>query len=501
MLRAGKAVRLRTCVLFALQRATRNFAAATTLWRNVELPASSSLSLEALSHGAATELRAAKERVSVFESTTGGLINAALLAAPGASRFTSCGAVSYTSSRAVAVLGPDPARPLGEPLDATGHRSRPQNGAEYIASKQARVIALARRKREETGATWCICENGAAGPTFAYPDVTTGFTAIFVSGPVERGILVRSEHARREDNMWGFSRAALDLLAECVAEASNMAAEADTADVPVPPALLQIREDRYGGVEVSLRDGGGAELSAFVDELHAALDGWRAAEKKGVWLKLPIEAHSLVSAAVCAGFSYHHATSEYLQLSRWLPPTPSPLPKYAFTTIGVGGVVINSKGEVLMVQERISPSPRMQASWKLPGGLAERGEDLADVAGREVLEETGVVTVLDGVVSMRHSHGRRFGQGDIYAIVRLKAESEEIHLDKSELADARWMSKAEIDEIVETDADAGRPLAGKVSMGNQKMIENALGGALIEAVQIPDSKGVGTMLYRAPRGE
>ena len=118
-----------------------------------------------------------------------------------------------------------------------------------------------------------------------------------------------------------------------------------------------------------------------------------------------------------------------------------------------------------------------------------------------MLEETGVVTVLDGVVSMRHSHGRRFGQGDIYAIVRLKAESEEIHLDKSELADARWMSKAEIDEIVETDADAGRPLAGKVSMGNQKMIENALGGALIEAVQIPDSKGVGTMLYRAPRGE
>ena len=30
-----------------------------------------------------------------------------------------------------------------------------------------------------------------------------------------------------------------------------------------------------------------------------------------------------------------------------------------------------------MVQERISPSPRMQCSWKLPGGLAEPGEDYA----------------------------------------------------------------------------------------------------------------------------
>ena len=30
-----------------------------------------------------------------------------------------------------------------------------------------------------------------------------------------------------------------------------------------------------------------------------------------------------------------------------------------------------------MVQERVSPSPRMQCSWKLPGGLAEPGEDYA----------------------------------------------------------------------------------------------------------------------------
>jgi 8-oxo-dGTP pyrophosphatase MutT (NUDIX family) len=58
-----------------------------------------------------------------------------------------------------------------------------------------------------------------------------------------------------------------------------------------------------------------------------------------------------------------------------------------------------------MVQERVSPNPRMQGSWKLPGGLAEPGEEFAQTVAREVREETGVVAELDGVVSLRHAHG------------------------------------------------------------------------------------------------
>tara|TARA_B100000795_G_scaffold246177_1_gene211701 strand:- start:382 stop:672 length:291 start_codon:yes stop_codon:yes gene_type:complete len=92
--------------------------------------------------------------------------------------------VAYTSSRSVGVLGPSDARPLGEPLDAEGHRSRPQDAAAYVASKQERAQALARRKRLECGAEWCVSENGACGPTFAYEGLGAGFSAIFVSGPV-----------------------------------------------------------------------------------------------------------------------------------------------------------------------------------------------------------------------------------------------------------------------------------------------------------------------------
>jgi 8-oxo-dGTP pyrophosphatase MutT (NUDIX family) len=76
--------------------------------------------------------------------------------------------------------------------------------------------------------------------------------------------------------------------------------------------------------------------------------------------------------------------------------------------------VVNAAGEILMVQERVSPLPQYQGTWKLPGGLADPGEDFADTVVREVQEETGVTAELSGLVSLRHMHGVRFGQSDLY---------------------------------------------------------------------------------------
>ena len=137
---------------------------ATPLWRQVDLHTTvAPASLASMAERAADNLRSAKQRVCCFESTSGGLIQAALLASPGASAFTTCGAVTYTMSRSVGVLGPM-ARPVDEPLDKQGHRCRPKDGAEYIKSKQQRTRELAQRKRIECGADWCVCENGACAP-------------------------------------------------------------------------------------------------------------------------------------------------------------------------------------------------------------------------------------------------------------------------------------------------------------------------------------------------
>ena len=41
----------------------------------------------------------------------------------------------------------------------------------------------------------------------------------------------------------------------------------------------------------------------------------------------------------------------------------------------------------------------------------------------QVREETGVLATLEGVVSLRHSHGFRFGQGDLYVVVKLRVRA------------------------------------------------------------------------------
>lgn len=114
-------------------------------------------------------------------------------------------------------------------------------------------------------------------------------------------------------------------------------------------------------------------------------------------------------------------------------------------------------------------------------------------------EETGLVAQIEGVVSLRHTHGYRFGQGDLYVVVRLRVPegADAIQLDPRELKGARWMSREEVRALVEPDPKA--PLAGRVSTTNLRVIENALDGRLIRCTAVPTSRApaVPSMLYEA----
>lgn len=121
--------------------------------------------------------------------------------------------------------------------------------------------------------------------------------------------------------------------------------------------------------------------------------------------------------------------------------------------------------------------------------------DFADTVAREVREETGIVAELGGVVSMRHSHGFRFGQGDLYVLVKMLAKDSTITLDTHELLDATWMTPEQIKALV---AAPDEPLDGRVSHNNWKMIDNALHGALIVGCPLANSRGPrASMLYTA----
>jgi nicotinamide mononucleotide (NMN) deamidase PncC/8-oxo-dGTP pyrophosphatase MutT (NUDIX family) len=455
--------------------------------RTVPMPNVTPGPLAPLAESAASALRAKGHTVAVFESTSGGLIQAALQSVAGSSVYMTCGAVTYHSSRAAAVLGCNLSK--DDP-------PRAGRAEEYVLFKKIKTASIARRMRDEVGAVWCISESGACGPTFNVSGIATGFSVITIAGPVERAVVVESTHAQREENMWGFAKAALDLLEECLAlfdKGPAVVREVDDAD----PTVLSASEDRYGGVEIEVPETAVKHgMHSFQRALKRRIESWVAAGKRGLWLKVPMACTHLLGAARDEGFRFHHAKAEYAMMTRWLPrDLPSPLPAYAFTQIGVGGVVVNSKGEVLMVKERVSPLPQFQGCWKLPGGLADPGEDFADTVAREVKEETGVDAALVGVVSLRHSHGFRFGQGDIYVVVKLLATNDAITIDEHELQDARWMKPDEIRALV---ASSTSGLEGKVSENNWKMISNALYGCLILGTEIANSRGPrSTMLYTA----
>jgi len=89
-----------------------------------------------------------KQTIAIAESSTGGLVSAALLAVPGASAYFLGGAVVYTRlSRGVLLDVPDAAlegmRPSTEPY----------------------ALLMARTAQKNFSSTWALAETGATGPT------------------------------------------------------------------------------------------------------------------------------------------------------------------------------------------------------------------------------------------------------------------------------------------------------------------------------------------------
>lgn len=150
----------------------------------------------------ATRLSDRGETVAVAESTSGGLISAALLAVPGASRYFVGGGVMYTLNSRIALAGVPEAEYAG-----------------YRGTTPEMLASLAEATRARLGTTWCIAESGLAGPTGSRFGSPAGQTTVGVAGPVARVELVQTGSADREANMAGFATLGLRLLRDTVREA------------------------------------------------------------------------------------------------------------------------------------------------------------------------------------------------------------------------------------------------------------------------------------------
>jgi nicotinamide-nucleotide amidase len=141
-------------------------------------------------------LKARRETIAVAESSTGGLISAALLAVPGASAYFLGGAVAYTRRAKGLLLAID---------DAALEQFRP--------ATEPHALLLARRAQVQFAATWGLAETGAAGPNGNRYGDPAGHTSLAIAGTAERAVTLETGSSDRLSNMRAFATAALELLA------------------------------------------------------------------------------------------------------------------------------------------------------------------------------------------------------------------------------------------------------------------------------------------------
>ena len=145
----------------------------------------------------AAKLIARKQTITVAESSTGGLISAALLSVPGASAYFLGGAVVYTR---------DARRLLMDISDADMKDIR--------SASEPYAQLLARQMRNRFATTWGPSETGATGPTGNRYGDAAGHCCMAIAGPVEKVITLETGSGDRQANMQAFAKTALGLLLE-----------------------------------------------------------------------------------------------------------------------------------------------------------------------------------------------------------------------------------------------------------------------------------------------
>ena len=153
--------------------------------------------LVAIAEKIAARLIERRQTIAVAESSTGGLISAALLAVPGASAYFLGSAVVYTrDARRILMDIPDEA----------------MKGIRSASEPYAKLLASQIRQRFSTD--WGLSETGATGPTGNRYGDAAGHSCMAVAGPASQAITLETGSSDRQANMQVFASTALNLLLE-----------------------------------------------------------------------------------------------------------------------------------------------------------------------------------------------------------------------------------------------------------------------------------------------
>ena len=151
--------------------------------------------LVAVAEKIAAKLIERRQTIAVAESSTGGLISAALLAVPGASAYFLGSAVVYTrEARRILMDIPDDAM--------KGIRS----------ASEVYATLLAGQIRQRFASDWGLSETGATGPTGNRYGDAAGHSCMGIAGPESGVMTLETGSNDRLGNMQVFAATALNFL-------------------------------------------------------------------------------------------------------------------------------------------------------------------------------------------------------------------------------------------------------------------------------------------------
>ena len=197
---------------------------------------------------------------------------------------------------------------------------------------------------------------------------------------------------------------------------------------------IDIRDDAFNGATLEVNAN---HLSA--DDIRCVMQLLSAAQKSLVWVTLAKSQSTLVPLFIDQGFVFHLCNEQELTLicrlqeNAYAPFAPT-------HTLGVGGLVQNTQGEVLLIRDKWMNGE----GFKIPGGYVDLGESLALAAQREVFEETGIQATFNSIVSVVTKHPHAFGKSNTYIVCQLSPLSTTINIQDTEEIDvALWMNPAD----------------------------------------------------------
>ncbi len=177
-------------------------------------------------------LKHSKKTCTVIEQCCGGMINSSILAQPGASSVYFGGSVLYNTKKGKKMLFSN------EELHSSLMNVEITDKESYIQSKVDWTAKTSVAFCKELNTDYAIAEGGAAGPTFRFDDMDSGFAVLAIAGrkgnhrmdnkdvdgqdiQVLKQKVIHSRHSDREKNMKLFADAAAHLMLEVINEGNS----------------------------------------------------------------------------------------------------------------------------------------------------------------------------------------------------------------------------------------------------------------------------------------